>query len=110
MELLPAVHLRTIVTSFQEESSYFLSINKPFSAVCTRTSTERPEALETGNFILAGIEEKSLLYAVEIAVEMNKNKEYGTPVLDYKDENVSNKVVKVIESYSSIISKTIWKK
>ena len=93
-----------------EESSYFLSINKPFPAVCIRTSTERPEALETGNFILAGIEEKSLLQAVEVATQMNNNKEYGTSVLNYKDNNISNKVVKVIESYSSIISKTIWKK
>ena len=88
-----------------EESSYFLSINKSFPAICIRTSTERPEALETGNFILAGIEEKSLIQAIEVAVEMNKNMEYGTPALDYKDNNISNKVVRVIESYSSIISK-----
>lgn len=93
-----------------EESSFFNSIGKPIPAVCIRTSTERPEALDKGCFILAGIDEKSLQQAVEIAVKMNDNKDYGIPVSDYQDENVSNKVVKIIQSYTDIINKFVWRK
>lgn len=93
-----------------EESSYFTSIGKPFPAVCIRTSTERPEALDKGCFILAGIDEQGLLQAVDTAVSMNKNKHYGVPVPDYVDENVSNKVVKIIQSYVGIVNKIVWRK
>lgn len=93
-----------------EESSFYTSINHSFPAVCIRTSTERPEALDKGCFVLAGIDEKSLLQAVETAVEMNKNKDYGIPVPDYTDENVSSKVVKIIQSYTGIVNKTVWRK
>ena len=93
-----------------EESSYFTSIGKPFSAVCIRTSTERPEALDKGCFILAGIDEHSLLQSVETAVEMNKNSDLGIPVPDYIEENVSNKVVKIIQSYTGIVNKMVWRK
>ena len=93
-----------------EESSFFLSINKPFPAICIRTSTERPEALDTGNFVIAGISEKEVLQAVDIAVTMNNNKDYGTVVNVYKDENVSSKVVKIIQSYTNIVNKVVWKK
>lgn len=93
-----------------EESSYFNSIGHPFPAVCIRTSTERPEALEKANFILAGIDESSLIQAVDIAVEMNKNKDLGVPVLDYMDENVSDKVIKIIQSYTGIVNKMVWRK
>jgi UDP-N-acetylglucosamine 2-epimerase len=93
-----------------EESSFFTSVDHPFPAVCIRTSTERPEALDKGCFVLAGIDEKSLLQAVDTAVEMNKNGDYGIPVPDYTDENVSTKVVKIIQSYTGIINKMVWRK
>ena len=93
-----------------EESSYFTSIGHPFPAVCIRTSTERPEALDKACFILAGIDEKSLLQAVDTAVELNRNGEYGVPVSDYLDENVSTKVVKIIQSYTGVIDKMVWRK
>lgn len=93
-----------------EESSYFTSIGKPFPAVCIRTSTERPEALDKGCFVLAGIDEKSLLQAVETAVRMNDEGDYGIPVPDYTDENVSTKAVKLIQSYTSIVNKMVWRK
>lgn len=93
-----------------EESSFFTSVAHPFPAVCIRTSTERPEALDKGCFVLAGIDEKSLLQAVETAVEMNKNGDYGIPVLDYVDENVSTKVVKIIQSYTGVVNKMVWRK
>lgn len=93
-----------------EESSYFTSIGKSFPAVCIRTSTERPEALDKGCFVLAGIDEKSLLQAVETAVRMNEEGDYGIPIPDYTDENVSTKVVKLIQSYTSVVNKMVWRK
>ena len=93
-----------------EESSFFTSIGKSFPAVCIRTSTERPEALDKGCFVLAGIDEKSLLQAVDTAVEMNKNNDLGIPVPDYVDEIVSNKVVKLIQSYTGVVDKMVWRK
>lgn len=93
-----------------EESSFFTSVGHPFPAVCIRTSTERPEAMEKGCFILAGIDNNSLLQAVDTAVEMNKNGDYGTPVPDYLEENVSIKVVKIIQSYMEIVNKMVWRK
>ena len=93
-----------------EESSFFTSIGHPFPAVCIRTSTERPEALDKGCFILAGIDEKSLLQAVDTAVEMNKNHDDGLPVPNYTDENVSTKVVKLIQSYTGVVNKMVWRK
>ena len=93
-----------------EESSYFTSIGKSFPAVCIRTSTERPEALDKGCFVLAGIDEKSLLQAVETAVRMNDEGDYGISVPDYTDENVSTKVVKLIQSYTSVVNKMVWRK
>ncbi|MEE0840467.1 MAG: UDP-N-acetylglucosamine 2-epimerase (non-hydrolyzing) [Acutalibacteraceae bacterium] len=93
-----------------EESSFFTSIGKPFPAVCIRTSTERPEALDKACFILAGIDEKSLLQAVDTAVEMNKNNDIGIPVPDYREENVSTKVVKIIQSYTGVVNKMVWRK
>ncbi len=93
-----------------EESSFFTSIGNPFPAVCIRTSTERPEALDKGCFILAGIDGDSLLQAVDVAVEMNKNGDLGVPVPDYVDENVSDKVVKIIQSYTGVVNKTVWRK
>lgn len=93
-----------------EESSFFTSINHPFPAVCIRTSTERPEALDKACFILAGIDEKSLLQAVDTAVQMNLNGDFGIPVLDYVEENVSTKVVKLIQSYTSVVNKMVWRK
>ena len=93
-----------------EESSFFTSIGKSFPAVCIRTSTERPEALDKACFVLAGISEKSLLQAVETAVMMNENNDIGIPVPDYVDENVSNKVVKIIQSYTSVVNKMVWRK
>ena len=93
-----------------EESSFFTSINKPFPAVCIRTSTERPEALDKACFVLAGIDEKSLLQSVVTAVELNDNKCDGIPVPDYVDENVSTKVVKIIQSYTGIVDKMVWRK
>ena len=93
-----------------EESSFFVSIKKPFPAVCIRTSTERPEALDKACFILSGIDTKGLLQAVELAVELHRSGEYGIPVADYMDTNVSIKVVKIIQSYTRIVDKTVWQK
>lgn len=93
-----------------EESSFFLSVGNPFPAVCIRTSTERPEALDKGNFILAGITTEQVLQAVDTAVEMNKNGDYGIPVPNYTDENVSTKVVKLIQSYMGVVNKMVWRK
>lgn len=93
-----------------EESSFFTSIWKPFPAVCIRTSTERPEALDKACFILAGIDEKSLLQAVTTAIDMNINEDNGIPVPNYTDENVSTKVVKIIQSYTGVIDKMVWRK
>ena len=93
-----------------EESSFFTSIGKPFPAVCIRTSTERPEALDKACFILAGIDEKGLLQAVGTAIELNKNGDFGIPVPDYTEENVSTKVVKIIQSYTGVVNKMVWRK
>ena len=93
-----------------EESSFFTSVGSSFPAVCIRTSTERPEALDKACFVLAGIDEKSLLQAVVTAVEMNENGDNGTPVPNYTDENVSTKVVKIIQSYTKIVDKMVWRK
>ena len=93
-----------------EESSFFTSVGHPFPAVCIRTSTERPEALDKACFILAGIEGNGLLQAVETAVEMNRNGDYGIPVPDYVEENVSTKVVKIIQSYTGVVNKMVWRK
>lgn len=93
-----------------EESSFFTSVGHPFPAVCIRTSTERPEALDKGCFILAGIDAHSLLQAVDTAVEMNKNGDYGIPVPTYVEENVSTKVVKIIQSYTGVVNKMVWRK
>ena len=93
-----------------EESSFFTSIGKPFPAVCIRTSTERPEALDKACFIIAGIDEKSLLQAVTTAIDLNENGDYGIPVPDYIEENVSTKVVKIIQSYTGVVNKMVWRK
>ncbi len=93
-----------------EESSYFLSVGVPIPAVCIRTSTERPEALDKGNFILAGITQEQVLQAVDIAVKMNNNGGFGIPTPDYMDENVSTKVVKLIQSYTGIVNRLVWRK
>ena len=93
-----------------EESSFFTSVGHPFPAVCIRTSTERPEALDKACFILAGIDEKSLLQAVDTAVEMVKFSDNGIPVPNYTDENVSTKVVKIIQSYTGVVDKMVWRK
>lgn len=93
-----------------EESSYFTSIGRPFPAVCIRTSTERPEAMEKGCFILSGINTKGLLQSVAAAVTMKRNGDWGTPVPDYVEENVSEKVVKIIQSYTEIINQVVWRK
>ena len=93
-----------------EESSFFTSIGKSFPAICIRTSTERPEALDKACFILAGIDEKSLLQAVDVAVEMSGNSDIGIPVPDYIEENVSTKVVKLIQSYTGVVNKMVWRK
>lgn len=93
-----------------EESSFFTSVGYPFPAVCIRTSTERPEALDKGCFVLAGIDGDSLLQAVDTAVEMNRNGDYGIPVPDYVEENVSTKVVKIIQSYTGVVNKMVWRK
>lgn len=93
-----------------EESSFFLSAGHPFPAVCIRTSTERPEAMDNGCFVLAGIDSEHLLQAVDLAVEMNANKDYGKPVAVYTDENVSIKVVKIIQSYIGVVNKMVWRK
>ena len=93
-----------------EESSFFTSVGHPFPAVCIRTSTERPEALDKGCFILAGIDARSLLQAVDTAVELVKNGDTGIPVPDYMDENVSDKVVRIIQSYTGVVNKMVWRK
>ncbi len=93
-----------------EESSFFTSVGHPFPAVCIRTSTERPEALDKACFILAGIDEKSLLQAVDTAVSMNAEGDHGIPVPNYVDENVSTKVVKIIQSYTGVVNKMVWRK
>ena len=93
-----------------EESSFFTSVGHPFPAVCIRTSTERPEALDKGCFFIAGIDTDSLLQAVDTAVTMNANGDHGIPVPDYVDENVSTKVVKIIQSYTGIVNKMVWRK
>lgn len=93
-----------------EESSFFTSVGHPFPAVCIRTSTERPEALDKACFIISGIDETGLLQSVDIAVEMNNAGDYGTPVPDYIEENVSSKVVKIIQSYTGTINKMVWRK
>ncbi len=93
-----------------EESSFFTSVGHPFPAVCIRTSTERPEALDKACFVLAGIDEHSLLQAVDTAVELNRSGDYGIPVPDYVEENVSTKVVKLIQSYTGVVNKMVWRK
>ena len=93
-----------------EEASFFTSVGHPFPAVCIRTSTERPEALDKGCFVIAGIETESLLQAVDLAVTMNSAGDYGTPVPVYTDENVSTKVVKIIQSYTGIVNRMVWRK
>lgn len=93
-----------------EESSFFTSVGHPFPAICIRTSTERPEALDKACFILSGIDEKGLLQSVDTAVEMNRNGDYGIPVPDYIEENVSTKVVKIIQSYTGVVDKMVWRK
>ena len=93
-----------------EESSFFTSIRNPFPAVCIRTSTERPEALDKGCFILSGIDTIGLLQAVDMAVEMVQNNDNGIPVPDYIDKNVSGKIVKIIQSYVGVVNKMVWRK
>lgn len=93
-----------------EESSFFISVGHPFPAICIRTSTERPEALDKGCFILSGITTRSLLQAVDMGVKMNLAGEYGIPVPDYLDQNVSSKVIRIIQSYTEIVNRTVWKK
>jgi UDP-N-acetylglucosamine 2-epimerase len=93
-----------------EESSFFTSVGHPFPAVCIRTSTERPESLDKAGFVLAGIDEKSLLQAVATAVALKQNGDYGTPVPDYMAENVSTRVVKIIQSYTDVVNKVVWRK
>ena len=93
-----------------EESSFFTSVGHPFPAVCIRTSTERPESIDKAGFILGGIDTNGLLQSVDTAVDLVKNGDYGTPVPDYIDENVSTKVVKIIQSYVGVINKMVWRK
>ena len=93
-----------------EESSFYLSINQPIAAVCIRTSTERPEAIEAGDFIIAGITEKELLQATDMAIEMKRNGVLGKPCPDYTDTNVSMKVVRIIQSYTNIVNRFVWRK
>lgn len=107
------VHAFCVVSdsgTLPEESSFFTSIGRPFPAVCIRTSTERPEALDKGCFILSGIDEKGLLQTVELAVELSRAGDCGIPVPDYTDTNVSTKVVKIIQSYTGIVDKMVWRK
>ena len=93
-----------------EESSFFTSVGKSFPAVCIRTSTERPEALDKACFILSGISKKGLLQSVDLAVSMNKNKDIGLPVPNYVDTNVSTKAVKIIQSYTDTVNRFVWRK
>lgn len=107
------IHAFAVVSdsgTLPEESSFFLSVHAPFPAVCIRTSTERPEAMDKGNFVIAGITTEQILQAVDVAVTMNKNGDLGIPVPDYMDENVSNKVVKIIQSYTGIVDRVVWRK
>ena len=107
------IHAFAVVSdsgTLPEESSFFTSVGNPFPAVCIRTSTERPEALDKGCFILAGINENDLLQAVDIAVKMVKNGDNGKPVPDYTDQNVSSKIIKLIQSYTGIVNKMVWRK
>lgn len=96
--------------TFPEESSFFTSVGHSFPAVCIRTSTERLEPLDKGDFVLAGIDKDHLLLDVDVAFEMNKNNDLGIPVPDYVDENVSDKVVKIIQSYTGVVDKMVWRK
>ena len=93
-----------------EESSFYTSIGKPIPAICIRTSTERPEALDKGDFVLAGIDKDGLLQAVELAIKLNDKNYLGIPVPDYEDKNVSTKIVKIIQSYTGIVNKMVWRK
>ena len=93
-----------------EESSYFQAIGEPIAAVTIRTSTERPEALDKGNFILSGISKKEVLQSVDLAIKMKQNYDLGENVPDYCDLNVSNKVVKIIQSYTGVVNKMVWRK
>ena len=93
-----------------EESSFFTSIGHPFPAICIRTSTERPEALDKACFLIAGIDEMSLLQAVDTAIALHRSGDFGMPVPDYIEENVSTKVVKIIQSYTGIVNKMVWRK
>ena len=93
-----------------EESSFFTSVGHSFPAICIRTSTERPEAIDKGCFVLAGIDGNSLVQAVETAVAMQENGDNGIPVPDYVDENVSTKVVKIIQSFTNVVNKMVWRK
>ena len=93
-----------------EESSFFTSVGHPFPAICIRTSTERPEALDKACFVLSGIDTKGLLQSVDLAVQLTQNGHHGTPVPDYTDENVSTKVVKIIQSYTGVVNKMVWRK
>ena len=107
------IHAFAVVSdsgTLPEESSFFTSVGHPFPAVCIRTSTERPEALDKACFILSGIDEKGLLQSVDTAVEMNKAGDYGIPVPDYIEENVSTKVLKIIQSYTGVVNKMVWRK
>ena len=102
--------METARAAIDKTRSFFTSIGHPFPAVCIRTSTERPEALDKGCFVLAGIDEKGLLQAVVTAVDMDRNGDYGIPVPDYLDETVSTKVVKIIQSYTGVVDKFVWRK
>ena len=93
-----------------EESSFYLSIGNPIAALCIRTSTERPEAIEAGDFIIAGITEKGLLQATDMAIEMKRNNVLGKPCPDYVDLNVSMKVIRIIQSYTNIVNRMVWRK
>ena len=93
-----------------EESTYFNSKGMPFPAVCIRTSTERPEAVDKGNFVIGSISTKQVLQAVELAVCMQKNKDFGSAVCDYAEENVSTKVIQIIQSYTGIVNRFVWRK
>ena len=93
-----------------EESSFYLSIDHPIAAVCIRTSTERPEAVEAGDFIIAGITETELLQATDMAIEMKRNGVLGKPCPDYTDKNVAMKVVRFIQSYTNIVNRMVWRK
>ena len=107
---LNILNIKNEYITLPEESSFFTSIGNPFPAVCIRTSTERPEALDKGCFIISGIDTNGLLQAVDTAVEMVKNGDNGIPVPDYVDENVSDKVVMIIQSYTGIVNKMVWRK